>query len=386
FYDENPFPSFDFVRNLERFMGEGYELPNPNFTNPEDLILEESSSQKMKELSVLQLSNGLKNPILRSLTENMGKIWEEEEDSKEEPFRLNQLEIFTIKSIFIPIFTESLVTENVWTWNRNKIQTHLQEFTLKAEQNAEFPYGAFYIVSSEKLLDELEIVAERFSVIKETLFNSENHLVYQRAVSIGDTGLRDCKKLSPYQITETHTLVGEWENMIEKDGVYYWFYTGSLYDKPKYPNEYLKDYFGKMAYVLLSACLFRVTGNRLVIIPANSKDFKNNVWIDMTQLSEIDCKMYLESVFQLVTDENPKYIPSAGLNLFFAKHSLEEIETDLTTIDKLWNDFLIEESESILEFENRLMKLSPYTKVLLDEFSIQSVINIFLPLLKKGFS
>ncbi|PJZ83047.1 exodeoxyribonuclease V subunit gamma [Leptospira harrisiae] len=385
FYDENSFPSFDYVRNLDRFRESDDELPNPNFTNPEDLISESNSSQPSNELSVLQLTNGLKNPILGSLLENMGRIWEEEEDSTEEPFRLNQLEIFTIKSIFIPMFTESLVTEKEWTWDRNKIQTHLQEFTLKAEQNAEFPYGAFYIVSSEKLLDELEMVSERFSVVKETLFQPEDSLVYRKAVSIGDTGLRDCKKINSYPITESFTLVGEWENLIEKEGVYYWFYNGSLYDKPKLPNEHLKDYLGKMAYVLISACLFRVTGNRLVIIPANAKDFKKDSWIDMTQLSETNCRTYLNSVFQLVTEEKPKYIPNAGLNLFFAKHNIEEIESNLTTIDQLWNEFLLEDSETVLEFENRMMKLSPYTKVLLEQFSIQSVVEIFLPILKKGF-
>lgn len=385
YYDKSPFPSFDYVRNLERFGASDEQLPNPSFTDPNLLVSSEISSQKSNEITVQELTNGLKNPILGPLLENLGRIWDEEEKHEEEPFRLNQLEIYTIKSILIPIFTESLVFDKEWIWDREKIQTHLKELTLKAEQNAEFPYGAFHIVSSEVLLNEVELISERFRTLKESLFHSKENLSYLKAVSIGDTGLRDCKKIEPYQLTEKNTLVGEWENIIEKDGIYYWFYTGSLYDKPKYPNEYLKDYLGKMAYVLISACLFRVTGNALVIIPANAKDFKNESWLDMSNFSVTDCQSYLDSVFQLVTEENPKYIPNAGLNLFFSKHSLEEIETNGDTIDKLWKDFLSEERENILHFESKTMKLSPYTKVLLENFSIQSVWKIFLPLLKKGF-
>ncbi|MGE8781476.1 exodeoxyribonuclease V subunit gamma, partial [Leptospira terpstrae] len=385
FYDKNPFPSFDYVRNLERFRTSNESLPNPSFTDPNSLTKVEISEVKSNEITVQQLTNGLKNPILVPLLENLGKIWEEEETQEEEPFRLNQLEIFTIKSIFIPIFTESLAKDKEWIWNRKNIKTHLDELTLRAEQNAEFPYDAFHIVSTEILLDELDIISERFRILKESLFHPEDNLSYLKAVSIGDTGLRDCKKLEPYRLTEIYSLIGEWENIIEKDGVYYWFYAGSLYDKPKYPNEYLKDYLGKMAFVLISACLFRITGNALVIIPANAKDFKNETWLDMSGLSTEDCRSYLNSIFQLVKTDNPIYIPTAGLNLFFSQHPLEEITTNLDQIDELWKDFLKEESETVLHFENQIMKLSPYTKVLLENFSIRSVLEIFIPLLKKGF-
>lgn len=385
FYDETQFPSFDYVRNLKNFHGNEGDLPTPHFTDPKSLITSEISKQKSNEITVKQLATGIKNPLLRPLLENLGQIWEEEEEEAEEPFRLNNLEIYTIKTIFIPIFTESLVSDKDWTWNRESIQNHLTEYTRKAEQSAEFPYGAFHIVSSEVLLNELETISERFRVLKDSVFNETNHLSYYKAVSIGDTGLRDCKKINPYQVSNLHTIIGEWENLIEKDGIYYWVHSGSLYEKPKYPNEYLKDYLGKMAYVLISACLFRVSGNKLVIIPANAKDFKNDALLDFSNLSAPDCQSYLNSIYQLVTEENPKYIPNAGLNLFFSKHSFEELEGNPDTIDSLWKDFLSEESDTILHFENQIMKLSPYTKVLLEEFSLRSVWEIFLPLLKKGF-
>lgn len=385
FYDEKHFPSFDYVRNLERFRENNEILPNPDFTDPKQLTTDELIQIKTDEISIQELTNGLKNPILRPLIQNLGKVWEEEENVKEEPFRLNSLEIFTIKTIFIPIFTESLVNDHEWIWDKNKIQSHLKEITRKSEQNAEFPYGAFHIVSSEVLLDELEVVAERFRFLKESLFLNRENSSYFKAISIGDTGLRDCKKLQPYQISDSHRIVGEWENIIEKDGIYYWFYTGSLYDKPKYPNDYLKDYLGKMAYALLSACLFRVTGNRLVIIPANAKEYKNDSWLDFSGLRTEDCSSYLESIYRLITSENPKYIPTAGLNLFFSKHNFEEIGEDFEMAEHLWKEFLLEESDTVLQFENQLMKLSPYTKVLLESFSISSVFKIFIPLLKKGF-
>ncbi|TGM45250.1 exodeoxyribonuclease V subunit gamma [Leptospira vanthielii] len=385
FFAENSFPSFDYVRNLERFRNADTILPNPNFTDPKQLAPIEIFDKRSNEITIQQLTNGLKNPMLGPLLENLGRIWEDEEDETEEPFRLNHLEIYTIKSIFIPIFTESLVVDRQWIWDMNQIQSYLKELTHKAEQNAEFPYGAFHIVSSEVLLEELETISERFRILKESLFHPEDRLSFFKAVSIGDTGLRDCKKMEPYQITDVYALVGEWENLIEKDGIYYWFYTGSLYERPTKPNEYLKDYLGKMAYVLISACLFRITGNRLIIIPANAKDFKNESWLDLSNLLVEDCQSYLDSVFQLVTEENPKYIPNAGLNFFFSKHSLEEIEGNLESVDLLWNEFLLEESDTIMQFENKLMKLSPYTKVLLENFSIRSVLGIFLPLLKKGF-
>lgn len=385
FYDENLFPSFDYVRNLNRFRDNEGILPNPNFTDPNQLTINQLTQEKSDEVTIQELTNGLKNPILRPLLQNLGRIWEEEDNIAEEPFRLNSLEIYTIKTIFIPIFTESLANEKEWIWDRDRIQAQLKEFTQKAEQNAKFPYGAFHIVSSEILMEELEVVAERFRFLKESLFQKKEDLTYFKAVSIGDTGLRECKKLDPYQITTLHRIVGEWENIIENEGIYYWFYTGSLYDKPKYPNDYLKDYLGKMAYVLISACLFRVTGNRLMIIPANAKDFKNDSWLDFSDFTIDDCKSYLNSIYRLVVEENPKYIPTAGLNLFFSKHNLEEIGENLDKLEILWKEFLVDESDTILQFENQLMKISPYTKVLLENFSISSVFEIFLPLLKKGF-
>ncbi|MCW7492515.1 exodeoxyribonuclease V subunit gamma [Leptospira sp. 2 VSF19] len=385
FYDDKLFPSFDYVRNLERFRENNEALPNPEFTDPNQLTTVEFTQTITDEISIQELTNGLRNPILRPLIQNLGKIWEEDENVTEEPFRLNSLEIFTIKSIFIPIFTESLVTDREWIWDGNLIQSHLKELTRKAEQNAKFPYGAFHIVSSEVLLEELEVVAERFRFLKESLFFNKDNLSYFKAISIGDTGLRDCKKLPSYQITDSHRIVGEWENIIEKEGIYYWFYTGSLYDKPKFPNEYLKDYLGKMAYALLSACLYRVTGNRLVIIPANAKDFKNDSLLDFTELKTEDCKSYLNSIYRLIIEENPKYIPTAGLNLFFSKYNYEELGENLEMAEQLWKEFLSEEIETVLQFENPLMKLSPYTKVLLESFSLSSVFKIFTPLLKKGF-
>ncbi|TGK77568.1 exodeoxyribonuclease V subunit gamma [Leptospira noumeaensis] len=385
FYDSNPIPSFDYVRNIKNLRGINQNLQNPNFTDPNSLVTSETGQRTQNEISIQQLTNGLKNPILSSLSESLGKVWEEEEELEAEPFQLNHLEIFTIKKVFIPIFTESLVTEKEWNWDRKRIQAHLEEYTHKKENEAEFPYGAFHIVSSKILLDELEMITERFRFLKESLFHSDDQLKYLKAVSIGDTGLRNCRKMDSYQITDVHSIIGEWENLIEKDGVFYWFHSGSLYDKPKQPNEHLKDYLGKMANVFLSACLFRTIDKKLVILPVNSRDFKNESFLDFSNLPISGCKSYLNSVYQLVTDTTPKYIPNAGLNLFFSKHPFEELEKNPDTIDPLWKEFLLEESETVLHFENKLMKLSPYTKTLLDEFSLCSAWTFFLPLLKKGF-
>ncbi|TGL85245.1 exodeoxyribonuclease V subunit gamma [Leptospira congkakensis] len=385
FYEENQFPSFDYVRNIKDIRETEKSLLNPNFTNPDSLIVSEANQKVQMEISVHQLANGLKNPILTSLSENLGTTWEDEEELEEEPFRLNRLEIFTIKKVFIPLFAESLVAEKDWNWDRNKIQTYLNEYTTKKEQEAEFPYGAFHIVSSEVLLEELTSISERFRILKDSLFQSVYSSIYLNAVSLGDTGLRNCKKLNPYSITDVCNIIGEWETLIEKEGIYYWFYSGSLYDKPKPPNEYLKDYLGKMAHILISACLFRSIGKKLVVIPSNSRDFKNESFLDFSAFTESDAKSYLNSVYTLVTDESPKYIPNAGLNIFFAKHSLEEIEKNPDIMDQIWNYFLLEESDTILHFENKLMKLSPYTKVLLENFSLRSIWEILVPLLKKGF-
>ncbi|TGK92421.1 exodeoxyribonuclease V subunit gamma [Leptospira brenneri] len=385
FYDETQFPSFDYVRNIKTYRESSEAPDSPDFTNPDLLTESEVVRKQTNVISVQQLSNGLKNPILSSLSENLGKVWEEDEESAEEPFRLNALEIFTVKKTFIPIFTESLVTEKGWTWDADRIRKHLEDYTFKKEKESEFPYGAFHIVSSKVLLEELETISERFRFFKESIFDQNDGSVYLKAVSMGDTGLRECKKIEPFQITDVDSINGEWENLIERDGTFYWFYTGSLYEKPKQPNDYLKDYLGKMALIFITACLFQSIGKKLVVIPTNSKDFKTEDFLDFSNLSESESRSYLSSVYKLVTEENPRYIPNAGLNIFFSKNSFEELEKNPETIDPMWNELLLEESETILHFENKLMKLSPHTKTLLEQFSPHSVWNVFLPLLKKGF-
>ncbi|MCW7509694.1 exodeoxyribonuclease V subunit gamma [Leptospira levettii] len=389
FYEKEILHSYDFARNLKQYRSLQTELPKPSFTSLEDLALPSSELKWKKEISITSIAAAFQNPILPYIKENLGYMDDEEETSSEEPFYFNSLESFLFKAKFVPLFTESLANEEPWPWDKNTIGQKINEFSTIAEQKAEFPYGAFHLVTTETLLEELTEIAEVYQSLKAELFSNSNEVQYVSSLSIGDTGLRDGFQLPAFSLDENQSITGEWENLIAIGDTYYWFYPRSFVPKPEKPNDYFKDYlkdfFGKMILLFLSACLFRTIGKKLIIIPILAKEFSTVDILHFESLPENDSANYIRSVVALINESPPMYVPNPGLNLFFAemgKKKLEEAGDDLETA---WKEFLEEKSDQILEYESEHMKLSPYGKELLNQFSFEKVYPLLLPLLKKGF-
>ncbi|TGL17704.1 exodeoxyribonuclease V subunit gamma [Leptospira yanagawae] len=385
FYDQDILHSYDYARNLKPYRSLQTALPNPSFTALEDLALSNAEVKLKKEISIASIASAFKNPILPYIKENLGYFDDEEETSSEEPFYFDSLETFSFKSKFIPLYTEALAKEEPWPWNKDSIKQKINEFSTIAENKAEFPYGAFHLVTTETLLDELTEIADVYETLKTELFSNTNGMDYLSSLSIGDTGLRNGFKLPAFPLDETQSITGEWENLIVIGDTYYWFYPKSYHPKPEKPNEYVKDYFGKMIHLFLSACLFRTIGKKLVVIPILSKQKESHEILPFESLPETESAEYIRNVVTLVNGSPPMYIPNPGLNLFFAEMGMEHSEGDGNKLESAWKEFLEEESDQILEFESKHMKLSPYAKDLLHQFSFQKVYPVLLPLLKKGF-
>ncbi|MGV3665633.1 MAG: exodeoxyribonuclease V subunit gamma [Leptospira bouyouniensis] len=386
FYDQEILHSYDYARNLKPYRSLNTDLPKPSFTSLEDLALSNSEVKFKKEISVESIASTFKNPILPYIKENLGYFDDDDDETSiEEPFYFNSLESFLFKSKFIPLFTESLAKEELWTWNKDSIKQKIDEFSTIAENKAEFPYGAFHLVTTETLLEELTEIAEVYKSLKTELFSNSNGIQFVSSLSVGDTGLRTGFKLPAFPLDENQSITGEWENLIVIGDTYYWFYPKSYQPKPEKANEYVKDYFGKMIHLFLSACLFRTIGKKLVIIPILSKQKGNNEILPFESLPEKESAEYLRNIVNLVNESPPMYIPNPGLNLFFAEMGIEHAEGDGNKLDSAWKEFLEEESDQIIEFESKHMKLSPYTKDLLHQFSFQKVYPLLFPLLKKGF-
>ncbi|TGM41753.1 exodeoxyribonuclease V subunit gamma [Leptospira biflexa] len=385
FYDREILHSYDYARNLKQYRSLNTDLPKPSFTSLEDLPLPHSEWKFKKQISIASIASAFKNPILPYIKENLGYMEEEEESSLEEPFYFNALESFLFKSKFLPLFTESLADDGPWPWDKDAIKHKINEFSAIAENKAEFPYGAFHLVTTETLFEELAEIAEVYKTLKGELFSNSNGIQYLSSLSVGDTGLRAGFKLPTFVLDETQFITGEWENLIAIGDTYYWFYPKSFHAKPEKANEYLKDYFGKMIYLFLSACLFRTIGKKLVIIPILSKQKEGNEILHFDSLPEKESAEYIRNVVTLVNESPPMYVPNPGLNLFFAEMGMEHSLDDGHKLESAWKEYLEEESDQIIEFESKHMKLSPYVKDLLHQFSFPKVYPLLLPLLKKGF-
>ncbi|TGM31142.1 exodeoxyribonuclease V subunit gamma [Leptospira selangorensis] len=385
FYDKDILHSYDFARNLKQYRNLSTDLPKPSFTQLEDLNLSPSEVKFRKEISIESIASAFKNPILPYIKENLGYFDDEEDTSLEEPFYFNTLESFLFKSKFIPLFTESLAKEEPWPWNKDLIKQKINEFSTIAENKAEFPYGAFHLVTTETLLEELTEISEVYKTVKAELFSNSNGMQYLSSLSVGDTGLRSGFQLPAFSLNENQTITGEWENLIVVGDTYYWFYPKSFVPKPEKANEYIKDYLGKMIYLFLSACLFRTIGKKLVIIPILSKQKENQDILQFDRLPEKESAEYIRNVVTFLNESPPMYVPNPGLNLFFAEMGMDSFDNASSDLESAWTEFLEEESDQMIEFESDYMKLSPYTKDLLRQFSFQKVYPLLLPLLKKGF-
>ncbi|TGM03186.1 exodeoxyribonuclease V subunit gamma [Leptospira jelokensis] len=385
FYEKGILHSYDYARNLIQNRSLDNDLPKPNFTQLEELHLPIAGSKFKKEIPIGSIASAFKNPILPYIKENLGYFDDEEETPSEEPFFFNSLESFLFKSKFIPLFTESLAKEGPWPWDKDSIGKKISEFSTIAENKAEFPYGAFHLVTTETLLEELTDISLVYETLKAELFSNPKELQYISSLSIGDTGLRDGFQLPAFSLDESQVVTGEWENLIAFGDTYYWFYPKSFHPKPEKPNKYVKDYFGKMVYLFLSACLFRTIGKKLAVIPILSKPNKSNETLHLESLPETESAEYIRQMVAFTSESPPMYVPNPGLNLFFAEMGMEHSLDGMEELESAWKEFLEEESDQILEFESKYMKLSPYTKDLLHQFSFQKVYPLLLPLLKKGF-
>lgn len=97
-------------------------------------------------------------------------------------------------------------------------------------------------------MKEVELL--RFLSITNEIFKTWNSEfaggTYHRFFSLGDTGLSEtvCKKIPSLKIG-AEEIVGEWEHIIEKNGIYFWILPKLLDKDPEVDWNGFTDYWKK---------------------------------------------------------------------------------------------------------------------------------------------
>ncbi|MBM9499192.1 exodeoxyribonuclease V subunit gamma [Leptospira sp. 201903071] len=387
--------SFDFARTWVNGDRNDQNLLG-RFQNPDDLK-KNSITPSIGEIDLREISQFLSDPLDTYLKKKLGMYLDEEEsvETEGEPFDLDAIAQANILKKMHAVMMPSLVSKDPWAWNEKTILSALIPILELEKRSARFPQSVFGKIQEADLLGYLRLTNELLAGWK-PLFQGGTYYSY---LSLGDTGLPEelCKKFPELNISlqsgKTLKIKGEWEHVVEKDGVLYWLFPKSLEDKPTENFYGYKDYWKVMSFPFLTGVAFSALGENFKIYSFKarpSEDSKKKNFLPIQYIPEefSQGKEYFRKIAELYLREEPVFFPRKAFLGYYVKN-IQGNTGKKTTPDNAakfddetaWRNYLKEELDSVKENLSSLVKLYRQTPDLILSSEIRWAKDFYKPFL-----
>ncbi|XDD49638.1 exodeoxyribonuclease V subunit gamma [Leptospira sp. WS92.C1] len=400
-YDHSPekleqgLVSYDFARVWVNGNPNDHNILN-RFQDPKTLE-KDSKSVQPSVIPIRDLSQFLSDPLDTYLKKKLGMYLDEEEilDAEGEPFDLDAIAEAAILKKIHNRMIPSLVSQEAWEWNEEKISKVLLPILELEKHSARFPQSVFGKLQQTNLLNYLNTTSRLLANWK-PLFQGGTYYSY---LSLGDTGLPDnvCKKLPELKISldgeKTFRIRGEWEHVIEKDGNFYWLFSKSLEEKPEDDNYGYKDYWKTMSLPFLSGIAFASINENFKIYSFKSRPSedskKKNSLPFYYELERSQAGLtYFQKVLSSYLQDEPVFFPRKAFLNYYVKNIQGDTGKTATPDDTAkfedeigWENYLREELGSVKESLSSLVKLYPTTQNLILKSQISWAKDFYKPFL-----
>ncbi|TGN17177.1 exodeoxyribonuclease V subunit gamma [Leptospira idonii] len=390
--------SFDFSRVWVNGDSSSHSLLS-RFQDPKELE-KLKASEPPSSVDLKELSRFLSDPLDTYLKKRM-KMYALSDEEVEEEGEFFDLPAYAesriLKEVHSSIFPD-LVSDERWDWSEKKLISVIGEILEKEKAEAKFPGSVFFKVKEKELLRYSVLASEILSDWKERFQGG----TFYRHLSLGDTGLSEsvCKKLPSLSLDLTNgsrlEIVGEWENVIEKDGVLYWLSSKSWETEPTYDGyKHYKDYWEKMSFPFLS--LIAVSSQEesslemfnLKSRPKQDEDeIKNNSYVLKYKKDKKQAyREYLTSLAELYLQEDPVFFPRYAFLQYYQNEMFEKVGKKRTFVrekyedEAAWKRFLKDEADFISSRLSDTVRLYPGTESLILKTSIRYAEKFYQPFL-----
>jgi exodeoxyribonuclease V gamma subunit len=366
------------------------------FQKPEDLK-KSQTTLSVNEIDLREISQFLSDPLDAYLKKKLGMYLDEEEsaETKEEPFDLDAIAETNILKKMHALMMPNIVSKDPWAWDEKTISDALTPILELEKRSARFPQSVFGKIQEAELLGYLRLTSELLSSWK-TLFQGGEYYSY---LSLGDTGLPEklCKKFPELEVLsksgKTLKIKGEWEHVVEKEGVLYWLFPKSLEDKPSENYYGYKDYWKVMSFPFLTGVAFSALGENFKIYsfkarPSEDTKKKNFLPIQYIPEESSQGREYFRKIMEFYLREEPVFFPRKAFLGYYVKN-IQGAAGKKATPDNVakfddeiaWKNYLKEELDSIQEDLSPLVKLYRQTSELILSSEIRWAKDFYKPFL-----
>ncbi|RHX83860.1 exodeoxyribonuclease V subunit gamma [Leptospira stimsonii] len=387
--------SFDFARTWVNMDRSGQKIAR-RFQNLNELK-KDAVSPPVNEIDLREISQFLSDPLDTYLKRKLGMYLDEEEsaETEGEPFDLDAIAEANILKKMHALMMPSLVSKDAWNWNQETISVALKPILQKEKQSARFPQSMFGKIQESDLLQYLVLTSDLLSSWK-PIFQGGQYYSY---LSLGDTGLPEklCKKIPELSVRlrsgKMIRIKGEWEHVVEKDGILYWLFPKSLEDKPSENYYGYKDYWKVMSFPFLTGVAFSVLGEEFKIYsfksrPSEDGKKKNFLPIQYRPEDSSFGKEYLQKITELYLQDDPVFFPRKAFLSYYVKNiqgstGKKQTPDDTAKFDdeEGWKNYLKEELETVRESLSSLVKLYRQTQDLILRSEIRWAKDFYKPFL-----
>ncbi|KXZ32891.1 exodeoxyribonuclease V subunit gamma [Leptospira santarosai] len=381
--------SYDFGRVWVNGNRNDYSVLD-RFQNPEELT-KNIPAPPLSGIDVRELSQFLSDPLDAYLKRKLGMYLEEEEsrDYEKEPFDLDAIAETSILKKVHALMMPDLVSEKPWDWDREKILRALSPILEMEKSSAKFPRSVFGKIQETNLVRYLAITSGRLSEWQ-PIFQGGTYYPY---LSLGDTGLSNsiCKKMSELKIplkSGSFSIKGEWEHVVEKDGILYWLFSKSLEEKPDEDYFGYKDYWKTMSFPFLTGVAFASSNKNFKIYsfkprPSQEPKKKNSLTLEYKIESPSVGMEYLSKILTEYLKEEPVFFPRKAFLNYYVRNIQGDNRTSNDAFDdeNAWIRFLKEELNEVKNGLSPLVRLYPKTPNLILRSQIRWAKNFYKPFL-----
>ncbi|WP_411822238.1 exodeoxyribonuclease V subunit gamma [Leptospira sp. 'Mane'] len=385
--------SFDFSKHWLSLQRKDHSLLS-RFQDPGSLEMI-SKTNPSRLVSLKEISQFLEDPLSAYLSKRLGMYLNEEEAEKDsgEIFTIQELgESVILKAVYEQMIPD-LTGSGDWPWEENRLKELLCREIEKEQAKAKFPQSVYAEVKEGELFKFLAITNEIFKTWNREFTGG----TYHRFFSLGDTGLSGtvCKKIPSLKI-ESVEIVGEWEHVIEKNGVCYWILPKLLDKDPEIDWNGYADYWKKMSFPFLSSIAvsasqlsdFRIYSFRSRPKGDPKKKGDDHFSIRYQTKDATENTSYLSKLVKLFLKEEPYFFPRyAFLEYYTRVEKSSGKNPDLPLLTEIYNDesawkrYLSEEAETIESGLDSLVGLYPDLHSLIVSSSIGYAKDFYQPFL-----